>query len=204
MKTQKKLTTTMKLIPGGIVAGGIAALIALGGCGKGEGNVTLKFSGTQTASLMDYLIPNAFAAVSEVKMCLKRLRFKQDDAAASSESDNIDFSPGLVTITSTGADIGTIVLPEGTYKRVEFDMEPDCDNAGTTTYAASFTGDNGSGSTTATTSIIFRGTFEADGSDTTLTLAVANIMSSLDTDITGAVGDSTLVKDALEAAGGTF
>ena len=62
-------------------------------------------------------------AVTSSKFCLKRLRFKQNDVATNSGTDNIDFTPGLVTLSATGSTIGNITLPVGTYKRVEFDIE---------------------------------------------------------------------------------
>lgn len=135
--------------------------------------------------------------VSSAKFCLKRLRFKQDDVDTDSGTDNIDFSPGLVTLSSSGTTIGNAVLPIGTYKRVELDIEEDCD--ATTQKGIEFTNDNGSFDSDSTTTIKFRGTFEANEANETLSLGISNIITALDA-ITGSPADND-IRDALEASG---
>jgi hypothetical protein len=179
------------------------SLIPLGGCSKTEeSTVSIQF-GTYTASnsiFPEFLVPSAYAALSNAKFCFKRLRFKKADVAEESEEDNVDFTPGQVTLTATGTTIGAIKLPTATYQRVEFDLEPNCVSGATN--AVEGTNSNGSFSSTSNIKIVFRGTFEASEAQETLTLGVTSIITALNQLASGASGNT--VRDALENAGGTF
>ncbi len=179
------------------------SLIPLGGCSKAEeSTVSIQF-GTYTASnslLPEFLVPSAYAALSNAKFCFKRLRFKKADVAEESAEDNVDFTPGQVTLTSSGTTIGEIKLPTATYQRVEFDLEPNC-VAGASN-AAEGTNSQGNFSSTSNIKIVFRGTFEASDAQETLTLGVTSIITALNQLANGASGNT--VRDALESAGGTF
>lgn len=175
--------------------------LTLSACGKDatSSKVSMQF-GSYTAQnrLFELFIPSAYAAVSEAKFCLKRLRFKTDDTETNGDDDNVDFTPGLITLETTGASLGEVTLPAGTYRRIEFDMEKDCD--GTTQNGIAFTNSTASFTSDATTTIKFKGTFEANESAETLTLAVANIIDALD-GITDPAATENDIKNALEAAG---
>lgn len=179
------------------------SLIPMSGCSKAEeSTVNIQF-GTYTASnsfLPDFLVPSAHAALSNAKFCFKRLRFKKADVAEESAEDNVDFTPGQVTLTSTGTTIGEIKLPTATYVRVEFDLEANC-VAGASN-AVEGTNSNGTFSSTSNTKIVFRGRFDASEAQETLTLGVTSIISALNQLPNGASGNT--VRDALENAGGTF
>ncbi len=179
------------------------SMVALTGCAKGQ-NVTVKFADTPLASkALDFLIPSAYAAASEIQLCIKRLRFKaedNDDELSSDldlEEDNVDFSPGLVTLTP-GAEIGQFELPAGIYKRIEIDLEEDCDDSSGAPSVA-WT-NSGSFSSTDTITIKFEGSFDASESGGTLSLGAAAIVTAMD-GVAGGYGNND-IKNALEAAGG--
>jgi hypothetical protein len=70
------------------------------------------------------LIPEAHAAASSVYFCFKRLRFK---ANSSGGGEDIDLEIGRVAIDANGTDLTSIRVPAGTYERIEFDLEEECD-----------------------------------------------------------------------------
>lgn len=173
----------------------VALLISVGvavvGCGSSGPRVTLQF-GTFT---------RADRVLGTTKLCLKRLRFKQEDTATNTGSDNVDYAPGLVTLASSGTTLQKVTLAKGTYKRLEFDLEKNCLD---TTTPNSVDGSNGSGAFTSdqTITIKFQGTFAAADGDQTLALGIQNIVNALD----GLPASSTAaaVKTALEGASGSF
>ena len=182
------------------------SMVALTGCAKGQ-NVTVKFADTPLASkALDFLIPSAYAAASDIQLCIKRLRFKTEDDGADDnglssdldlEEDNVDFSPGRITLTP-GAEIGQFELPAGIYKRIEIDLEEDCDDSSGAP-AVSWT-NGGSFSSTDTITIKFEGSFDASESGGTLSLGVAAIVAAMN-DVAAGYGNNA-IKDALEGAGG--
>jgi hypothetical protein len=189
---------------------------------NGTHTVTLKLGAYQTAGLMDYLIPSAYANVSELKACFKRLRFKKttsdspssslddssssddsissndsrssDDSSSSDDSrssndsindveDNIDFNIGEVTLTSSGTLLGSVNLPEGTYYRVEFDLEPSC--AGK---SLKLTNEFGTYSSTEKIKIKFDGVLVIDGSKN-VELGVQEILDAANDYRSGSMAD---------------
>jgi hypothetical protein len=179
------------------------SMVALSGCAGGR-NVTVKIADTPLASkALDFLIPSAYAAASNIELCIKRLRFKaedNDDELSSEldlDDDNVDFSPGLVTVTP-GAEIGQFELPAGIYERIEIDVEEDCDDSSGAPSVAWTNG--GSFSSTDTITIKFEGTFDASESGGELSLGFAAIVAAMDA-VPGGYGGND-IKNALEAAGG--
>ncbi len=185
----------------GMVSMVTIAAVLFSGCGKAEATpkITLALGGyTAKNSFLEFLIPSAYAALSNGKLCFKRLRFKTEGETTSSnpatDSDNIDFSPGEVSITATGTTLGEVTIPAGTYKRIEFDLEKDCPGS-TSGNAVSLTNSNGSFSSQDGVTIKFEGTFEAAESGQKLTLGVQAIIDALN-----AVTTVAEVKSRLEAA----
>jgi hypothetical protein len=135
--------------------------------------VRLSMGSYTTASLSNLLIPNAYAAVSDLRVCFKRLRFKTstDDSIPDAQEDNIDFNLGEVALSNSGTLLGTVTVPAGTYYRVEFDLEPTC--AGK---SLNLSNDFGVYSSAENIKIKFDWVFIVDGS-TTLELGVQNILS---------------------------
>ncbi len=165
----------------------IATALTLLGCGS-DGNVTIKL-GTYNGS----------RALSATTLCFKRLRFKMSSEATDSDvtkdSDNVDFTPGEITLSDSGTNIGATTIPEGTYQRLEFDLERDGTGC-TSGKSVQLTNSSGTFSTTDRVTIKFEGTFTATGSNKVLELGVQNIVDALN-----AITNSNNIKDDLEAAG---
>ncbi len=171
------------------------------GCGTQEASpqVSLVFANyTARNMLMELLIPSAYAAVSSGKMCFKRVRFKTAGEATgadpSVDEDNIDFSPGEVSIATTSTELGDVTVPAGTYERIEFDLEKDCPG-GVSGKSISFTNASGSFSSQDRISIKFEGTFEAALSGQQVTLGIQAIVDALNS-----VTADAQIKSALESA----
>ncbi len=168
-----------------LVALSMAGLFS--GCAKKDQagsdlNIQLQFGSYSTAQhkkpIWHFLeVKKANAAVSSLKMCFKRLRFKAadvDTATPSTDSDNIDFQIGEVDISSGGAALGVVSIPEGSYRRIEFDLDSHCASG----KSIQLVNANGTFSTNQTVTIKFSGNFTAD-SDGTLTLGVQSILNQL-------------------------
>lgn len=132
-------------------------------------------------------------SLSSLKMCFKRLRFKMD--SSSSEEDNVDLNLGEVTMDPNGTLITAITVPEGEYKRVEFDLDDNCSSG----HAIQVTNNNGTFSTTDHTTIRFDGNFTASESSTQLELNMQAIVSALNT-----VTSNSQVRSKAESAAGDF
>lgn len=143
-------------------------------------SVSLQFGSYSTAksNILKFFIPEAKAAVTNLKFCFKRLRFKTASEVTSDDSsqdeDNIDFSLGELDISSGATALGTIQLPEGNYSRVEFDLENTCASG----KSMQLTNASGSYSSTERITIKFEGSFSANA-DGTLTLGVQQILNQL-------------------------
>lgn len=184
----------------------LAGTLIMAGCAQPKSSdssydVTLQMGSYSTATyqhhLMDLLLPRAQASVSSLKLCFKRLRFKLDDEDTAeleteTSEDNIDFDLGEVDLSSGGAVLGTINLPKGTYKRIEFDLEDHCPSG----RSLQITNSNGSYSSSDRITIKFSGTFTAD-SNGVLTLGVQQIIDALN-----AYDGSTQLKNIAEDASG--
>ncbi|MBC7741620.1 MAG: hypothetical protein H7061_05460 [Bdellovibrionaceae bacterium] len=142
--------------------------------------------------LLQLLAPQeAQAAVSNLKMCFKRLRFKAadvDTATPSADASNQDFAIGEVTISNSGALLGLVSIPQGTYQRIEFDLDTNCASG----KSIQLVNGNGSFSSTSTMTIKFRGNFVASA-DGALTLGVQTILTALNS-YTGAADFKTTVE----------
>jgi len=129
-------------------------------------------------NLLRLFLPEAQAAVSNLKLCFKRLRFKMADEVTNPDptldSDNIDFSLGEIDISAGSTALGVISLPAGNYKRVEFDLENSCASG----KSMSLVNTNGSYTSTERVTIKFEGDFSANA-DGTLTLGVQQILTQL-------------------------
>lgn len=182
---------------------GVVLSLALMGCSPQNTklhNIGLQFSSYNAArnNFLRLFLPEANAAVSNLKFCFKRLRFKtlneptNIDPAA--DSDNIDFNLGEVDIAAGATTLGTITLPEGDYVRVEFDLENSCASG----KSIQLTNTHGSFTSTERITIKFEGNFTAN-IDGTLTLGVQQILDQLN----NYNGTGTL-KVSAEAASGVL
>jgi len=147
---------------------------------------------------MDGLFPKAHAAISQIKMCFKRLRFKQDGETTSGDSatdaDNVDLTLGLVTLSTAGTTLSSVDVPKATYKRIEFDLEDGCG----TGYSL-YVDNSGIYQTTDRITMKFAGTFDAATSGGALGMSIQGIITALST-----VTNGTQLKNTAEAASGSF
>jgi len=153
---------------------------------------------TAMKSFQRLFMQDAYAAVSNITFCFKRLRFKyqnDDELESLGLEDNVDLSIGEVSIDSNGVTLGTIEVPQGTYRRIEFDLESDCGLG----KSIDLTNDHGSFSTTDRVTIKFEGTFVADNASEKLTLSVQSILDAANS--YNGTGD---LAGHLESASGSF
>lgn len=184
----------------------LLAMVAMYGCLPSQDESAVKTGGTHpvdmqissytTAGLSNFLIPSAYAAVSDLQLCFKRLRFKQDlsDTLDPLVEDNIDLNLGLVTLSSAGTDLPVVNVPAGTYYRIEFDLEPECGIG----ESVRLTNDFGVFNSTERITIKFDGVFVVNGAET-LNLNVQDILNAAN----GHNG-SISVRDSLENASGSM
>jgi len=142
----------------------------------------------------DALVPPAHAVVGNVKFCLKRLRFKPNSTTAGSDFDLV---LGEVVINPAGTNLVTVSVPPGTYSRIEFDLDKECDGVAAKP-SVSFTNGSGSYSTLEHTTIKFDGSYVVSSAGV-LTLNIDPLLDALDL-----ITNSTQIKTALETALGDF
>ena len=155
------------------------------GCAKSSSDGTLTVGlqmGSYTTSKLNPLwkllgVQEANAAVTSLKMCFKRLRFKAadvDTTSPSTDAGNMDFAVGEVNISNSGALLGSIKLSPGNYRRIEFDLDSSCASG----KSVQLVNAQGSFSTNQSMTIKFSGNFTASA-DGVLTLGVQNILTAL-------------------------
>ena len=192
-------TKFMKTLPS--IGLPILILITQMGCGTSTGNPTIAMQfGTFTAirpSILDWLIPSAFAAISNTKFCFKRLRFKRETTDTNSQSSNFDFQPGEIQLNSSSVtSLGSIQVSPGLYRRVEFDLANNGSGC-TSGNSVTMTNANGSYTTTDTITIKFEGQFVAVYDGQVLNLGLQGIIDAMNT-ISGASGTNPTIKTTLE------
>lgn len=152
-------------------------------------NSALSQKTAATAAAVDTL------AMSSLKFCFKRLRFKQLGDSSGSSSGNQDFYLGEVSISNLGTELAGVTLPAGTYTRLEFDLDPSCPSG----KSVQLTNSHGSFSTDQTITIRFDGTFVHSSSDEILNLNIQQIVSSLNS-----VTSDSSIRTQAEGASGSF
>ena len=149
---------------------------------------------------LNKIVGEAYAAVGEMKVCFKRLRFKKDIPEEQQESelveDNIDIDLGEVVLDSSGGSLASILVPADRYVRIEVDLERDCD--GTTKNSVSLVNDFGTYTSTDRITIKFEGEFVVDEEEN-FTLNIQSILDAAN----GFDMSSGSLKDALEGASGS-
>lgn len=156
--------------------------------------VSMQLGAYTTAGLSSFLIPDAHAAVSDLRLCFKRLRFKKDLSATLDpllSEDNVDLILGEVAISSAGTALASVNVPEGTYYRVEFDLEPEC-----AANSVNLSNDFGVFTSGERITIKFEGTFVVNGAET-LILGTQNILNAAN-----AYNGVGSLRDALENVSG--
>lgn len=160
--------------------------------------VTLRMEDQQPFAFLkktsDWMIPEAKAAVSDTKFCFKRLRFKPD---STTNGSNFELLLGQVDIDPAGTNLLTVSVPEGTYERIEFDLEDDC-NGTPGTPSVIFTNGNGTFNTTENMTIKFDGSYTVSAAGT-LTLNIDALFDAMDL-----ITANNQIKTSLENAPGDF
>lgn len=164
--------------------------------------VDLNLSSFNVASaesqVLEFIIPSAHAAVSDLRFCFKRLRFKRADEDTLDElgsEDNVDFEIGEFIIDENGTLLGDVEIPTGDYKRIEFDLEDNCGSGN----SVELMNDYGSFTSSDRITVKFKGNFTASQANESVSLGVQSILEAMN-DFNG----STSLKDALEAASGNY
>ncbi len=188
----------------------VGIILAVTGCnttsdGTSTGNpVTINISSYSStlsqgsgSSKLQALSGVGTQAVSDLRFCFKRLRFKPLGSTTASDpstdSDNVDLLLGEVRISDLGTSLGQVNIPSGTYSRVEFDLEDSCSG-----FSARVINSSGTFQTSDRITIKFQGTLVVSGG-VTLDLNIQSIVSALNT-----VTNSNQVRSKAEGASGSF
>lgn len=151
------------------------------------------FDNSFVSFIRKLIIDDAQASINELQFCFKRLRFK---STGSSLEYNYNYSIGQVEILSTGTSLNDVTIQKGTYNRVEFDLEKNCD--GSTKPSVYLINGIGTFQTDERITIKFDGNFTVD--QTSLSLFVTNFTNALKT--FNQTDDN--IKPTLEALSGSF
>lgn len=181
----------------------ILVIVFICSCAPGGGTTTgnpvqismefASFNNSFVQNLSELFISNAYASISSLRMCFKRVRFKPDDGSI---ADNIDLSLGEVLLKEEGTPLTDITIPDVVYRRIEFDLSKDCDN--TSKNSVTLENENGAFTSQDTITIKFEGEFRP--SDGNLVMFVQNIIDSVK-DYESTRGE---LKNVLEQVSGTF
>lgn len=158
--------------------------------------VNVSMGSYTTASLSNFLIPSAYAAVTDLKLCFKRMRFKTSitDIDDPLVDENIDLALGEVTLSSTGTTLATVNVPANTYYRIEFDLDTSCASGNSVSLANDF----GVFTSNEGMKIKFDGVFVVNGAEN-LQLGIQDILNAANGHNGG-----TSIKTSLEAISGTL
>lgn len=197
--------------------------LLVSGCAKtqtpGTSRVEIQIGNlTAMNRLMNLLVPEARAAVNSARVCFKRVKFKteeeihyletlsssDDDLSDSHHSDDskeieiereeeVEFRLGEVELSSQGAEVASVVVPEGTYTRIEFEFEKDGRGC-TGDKSIDVVNTNGSYATAEKIKIRLDGRFVASEASHVLSLNLNNIMDALDE-----VNANSQIKSKLES-----
>ena len=167
-------------------------LLLLSACAKNEGTstgnplVSLRFNNFNALSAPDF----GAATVSNLVLCIKRLRFKPVTGLA----ENIDLALGETIVTTTGTFVTAAQVPPGSYFRVEFDLNTTCASG----KSVQLTNSLGTFSSIDTITIRFDGTLNLTASQG-LDLNIQAIINALNT-----ANSNADIKIKAESVGGSF
>lgn len=158
--------------------------------------VSVSMGSYTTASFSNFFIPSAYAAVSDLKLCFKRMRFKKSitDIDDPLVDENVDLDLGEVSLSSAGTTLATVNVPADTYYRIEFDLDASC-ASGNSVYLAN---DFGVYTSNEGLKIKFDGVFIVDGAES-LQLGVQDILNAAN-----AHNGAASLKTDLEAISGAL
>lgn len=133
------------------------------------------------------------SGVSEIRMCLDRMRFRRDD-----DSDNRDvdlYDVGYISISASGTTINGVNFPIGTFEKVEFELASNCDGLSSPSLYVDNDNDGGTPfQTNDPIEISFRGQINITD-NSSLNISLTNLIANL-ADVTS----NSELKDAAEDA----
>ena len=158
--------------------------------------VNVSMGSYTTASFSNFLMPSAYAAVSDLKLCFNRMRFKRSitDIDDPLVDENIDLVLGEVSLSSAGTTLATVNVPADTYYRIEFDLDSSCASGNSIFLANDF----GVYTSNEGMKIKFEGVFVVNGAEN-LQLGIQDILNAAN-----AYNGADTVKNTLEAISGTL
>ena len=181
-------------------------LLSLVGCGPGTTtgnpvapvNVQVRLEDKQPFAWIqktwDLIIPPAHAAISNLKMCFKILKFKPD---STTDGANYELKVGQVDINPSGTNLLTVAIPPGTYQQIDFELDKDCDEV-IGKPSVSFMNNNGAFFTDESMTIKFQGSYTVSETGT-LTLNIDQLLDTIET-----VTANNQIKINLESAIGDY
>lgn len=144
--------------------------------------------------ISNLFIKQAHADLTELRLCFKRVRFK---TTSSSSAGDIELELGEVSINQEGTDLGEVEISDTTYRRIEFDIDKNCDD--TSKPSIQIMNDNGTFTSDDHITIKFEGEFKPSD-DGDLDMYVQNIVDSVKN---YQLSDGEL-KEVLEEVSGSF
>lgn len=168
-----------------------------GGTTSGNPSINMQFAPYNSIAFYEQLrnfffIPSAYASVSSLKFCFKRLRLKTSNSDA---GDDVELELGKRTISSGGTELGNVKVPAGKYERIEFDLEKECEDSNDG--SVELVNDNGTFHTDDRMTIKFEGEFDTDDDD--LIMDVQVFINALEN-----VNNEEDIKAELENLSGDF
>lgn len=195
-----------------------SGVVLLSACAKsaaptGKSEVSIQIGSLSAANqLMNFLIPEAKAAITSAKVCFKKVKFKTEEEINYSETEHeseseseqlekeaeiereeqAEFHPGEIELSSEGVEIGKVTLPEGTYTRVEFILEKDGKGC-SGNKSVDLVNNYGTFITPESIEIKLEGRFIASEANQVLSLNMTELLMALD-----GVTSTSQIKDKLE------
>jgi len=155
-----------------------------GGCGTtvGNGAVSMSYASYSSRYSASSVSSRAsrpldvYTALTQISLCYSTVRFK---SASGTSSGDIALSLGSVTLNPSGTQLATVAVPNGTYTRVEFDLDSHCTSGMSVALQTALGVSIG---TASTVTIGFNGNFTVDGSTSPqpLSMNIQPLVSALE------------------------
>ncbi len=174
----------------------LLSLVACGNTRTGNPTVTLELgkSGSQAARLNQdrRMVP---FAVSMLRFCFKRVRFKVDSSDSAADASSYELEVGDVLFQNDVEALETLEIPVGTFERVEFDLDDHCATAS----SLQVSNDHGTFSTDDHITIKFEGLFTVEKDTKNWIFLLDALLVAMDS-----INDGAQIKAAAEAVSGDF
>jgi hypothetical protein len=159
------------------------------GTSTGNPAVSMRFESYDASSAK---VSAMSGPISNVKLCFKRLRLKTESSDTSTDS-NIDFDLGEISLNPSGTDLTMLQVPQGTYRRLEMDLDSSCSSG----QSVQLTNSAGSFQSNDSISIRFEGEITITSTSSDLPLAIQAIINQMKT-----ITSNAEVKTKMESVAG--